>query len=114
MVRAALSRHDRRQGRRGAPVLPYDVMKQKVDTRRDIWAQPEHARFPAMRYAPDPADVTRAAAILAESRAPVIICGGGRGDRRCLRRPEARWRRPEGRGMRDRQRARQPGRPRIR
>ncbi|CAM3772687.1 thiamine pyrophosphate-binding protein [Bordetella sputigena] len=76
MVRAAFRAMT--GGKPGAAHLcfPYDVMKQKVDA-SDIWAQPEHGRFPAMRYAPDPADVARAAAILAESRAPVVICGGG-------------------------------------
>jgi acetolactate synthase-1/2/3 large subunit len=76
MVRAAFRAMT--SGKPGAAHLcfPYDVMKQKVDG-SDIWAQPEHGRFPAMRYAPDPADVARAAAILADSRTPVIICGGG-------------------------------------
>jgi acetolactate synthase-1/2/3 large subunit len=76
MVRAAFRAMT--SGKPGAAHLcfPYDVMKQKVDE-ADIWAQPEHGRFPAMRYAPDPADVSRAAAILAEARCPVIICGGG-------------------------------------
>ncbi|OZI20104.1 acetolactate synthase [Bordetella genomosp. 9] len=76
MVRAAFRAMT--GGKPGAAHLcfPYDVMKQQVDA-ADIWAQPEHGRFPAMRYAPDPADVARAAAILAESRAPVVICGGG-------------------------------------
>lgn len=76
MVRAAFRAMT--GGKPGAAHLcfPYDVMKQPVDA-ADVWAQPEHGRFPAMRYAPDPVDVARAAAILAESRAPVIICGGG-------------------------------------
>ncbi|OZI62171.1 thiamine pyrophosphate-binding protein [Bordetella genomosp. 11] len=76
MVRAAFRAMT--GGKAGSAHLcfPYDVMKQKLDA-TDIWAQPEHSRFPAMRYAPDPADIARAAAILAESRAPVFICGGG-------------------------------------
>jgi acetolactate synthase-1/2/3 large subunit len=76
MVRAAFRAMT--SGKPGAAHLcfPYDVMKQAVDG-SDIWAQPEHGRFPAMRYAPDPADVSRAAAMLAEARCPVIICGGG-------------------------------------
>ncbi|ARP85622.1 thiamine pyrophosphate-binding protein [Bordetella genomosp. 9] len=76
MVRAAFRAMT--GGKPGAAHLcfPYDVMKQSVDA-ADIWAQPEHGRFPAMRYAPDPADVARAAAILAEARSPVILCGGG-------------------------------------
>ncbi|WP_237173685.1 thiamine pyrophosphate-binding protein [Paracandidimonas lactea] len=56
--------------------LPYDVQKQDVDP-RDIWAQPEHATFPAMRNCAAPADVERAADKLLAARAPVIICGGG-------------------------------------
>ena len=56
--------------------LPYDVQKHEVDA-KDLWAQPEHGRFPAMRAAPDPAEVERAADRLVASRAPVIICGGG-------------------------------------
>ena len=36
-------------------------MKQQVDA-ADIWAQPEHGSYPAMRCAPDPADVARARA----------------------------------------------------
>ncbi|HTK02273.1 MAG TPA: thiamine pyrophosphate-binding protein [Bordetella sp.] len=76
MVRAAFRAMT--SGKPGAAHLcfPYDVMKQKVDA-TDIWAQPEHGRFPAMRYAPDPSDIARAGAILAQARAPVILCGGG-------------------------------------
>jgi acetolactate synthase-1/2/3 large subunit len=76
MVRAAFRAMT--SGKPGSAHLcfPYDVMKQKVDA-ADIWAQAEHGHFPAMRYAPDPADIARAAAILAQARAPVMICGGG-------------------------------------
>src|SRR5690606_21654169 len=76
MVRAAFRAMT--TGKPGAAHLcfPYDVMKQQVDA-SDIWAQPEHGRFPAMRFAPDPADVARAAQRLIGARAPVIICGGG-------------------------------------
>ncbi|ANN68335.1 thiamine pyrophosphate-binding protein [Bordetella bronchialis] len=76
MVRAAFRAMT--GGKPGAAHLcfPYDVMKQKVDA-ADIWAQPEHGRFPAMRYAPDPADIARAAGLLAQARTPVILCGGG-------------------------------------
>ncbi|KAG0910099.1 hypothetical protein G6F32_016845 [Rhizopus arrhizus] len=65
-------------GKPGAAHLcfPYDVMKQQVDA-SDVWAQPEHGQFPSMRFAPDPADVARAAQRLGGARAPVIICGGG-------------------------------------
>lgn len=56
--------------------LPYDVQKHEVDA-ADVWAQQGHDRFPAMRYAPDPAEIERAAQKLVAARAPVIICGGG-------------------------------------
>ncbi len=56
--------------------LPYDLQKHEADP-TDLWAQPGHDRFPAMRSAPDPAAIARAADRLAAARAPVIICGGG-------------------------------------
>src|SRR5690606_2754133 len=40
--------------------LPHDVQQHEVNE-KDVWAQPGHDRFPAMRSAPDPADVSRAA-----------------------------------------------------
>jgi acetolactate synthase-1/2/3 large subunit len=43
----------------------------------EVWAQPGHDHFPAYRSAPDPQEVDRAAALLAEARLPVIVCGGG-------------------------------------
>ncbi|MBL0142361.1 MAG: thiamine pyrophosphate-binding protein [Betaproteobacteria bacterium] len=56
--------------------LPYDVQKHEVDS-ADVWAQAGHARFPAQRTRPDPAEVERAAQKLIAARSPVIICGGG-------------------------------------
>lgn len=56
--------------------LPYDLQKHEADP-ADLWAQPGHDRFPAMRSAPDPAAVAQAAALLAAARRPVIVCGGG-------------------------------------
>ncbi|MEP6559179.1 MAG: thiamine pyrophosphate-binding protein [Burkholderiales bacterium] len=56
--------------------LPYDVQKHEADP-ADVWAQPGHDRFPAMRSAPDPAAVLQAATCLANARRPVIVCGGG-------------------------------------
>lgn len=56
--------------------LPYDVQQQPVNP-EEIWVQPGHDRFPAMRYAPDPKAVEQAADRLAYAKAPVIICGGG-------------------------------------
>jgi acetolactate synthase I/II/III large subunit len=65
-------------GRPGAAhiCLPYDVQKDAIDPSA-VWAQPGHDRFPAMRSAPDPADIEKAAERLVAARAPVIICGGG-------------------------------------
>lgn len=56
--------------------LPYDVQKHEVSS-ADVWAQPEHAQFPAMRSGAAPDDVERAAERLISARSPVIICGGG-------------------------------------
>ena len=65
-------------GRPGAAhiCLPYDVQKHELSS-ADVWAQPGHDHFPATRFAPDPADIARAAERLAAAHAPVIICGGG-------------------------------------
>ena len=56
--------------------LPYDVQKQTIDP-GSVWAQEGHDTFPAMRSAPNAADVEKAAEKLVASRSPVIICGGG-------------------------------------
>ncbi|MFO1197961.1 MAG: thiamine pyrophosphate-binding protein [Burkholderiaceae bacterium] len=56
--------------------LPHDVQEHALDA-ADVWAQPGHGRFPAMRSAPAPADVERAAQRLADARSPVVLCGGG-------------------------------------
>ena len=56
--------------------LPYDVQKQAVHP-AEVWAQPGHDRFPALRSAPEPAAVDEAADRLVAARAPVFICGGG-------------------------------------
>ncbi|MCW8222049.1 thiamine pyrophosphate-binding protein, partial [Verminephrobacter eiseniae] len=65
-------------GRPGAAhiCLPHDVQKHEADA-QDIWAQPGHDRFPAMRYAADPAEIDTAAARLTAAQSPVIMCGGG-------------------------------------
>jgi acetolactate synthase-1/2/3 large subunit len=55
--------------------LPYDLQKQAFDA--DIWAQSEHARFPAFRTAPDAAHVAAAADVLLAAKRPVLVCGGG-------------------------------------
>lgn len=56
--------------------LPYDLQKQSLDD-ADLWAQPEHARFPAFRTAPDPAMVEAVAEVLLAAKRPAFICGGG-------------------------------------
>ena len=56
--------------------LPYDLQKQSLDADH-IWAQAEHARFPAFRTGPDAALVEAAAEIILAARRPLFICGGG-------------------------------------
>jgi len=66
-------------GKPGAAHLcfPFDVQKDVAVEADDLWAQPEHARYPAWRTAPDPAAVEAAAGAILLARAPVIVCGGG-------------------------------------
>jgi acetolactate synthase-1/2/3 large subunit len=56
--------------------LPYDLQKQTLDAGM-IWAQAEHARFPAFRAGPDPDSVAAAANALLTAKAPFFLCGGG-------------------------------------
>jgi acetolactate synthase-1/2/3 large subunit len=65
-------------GRPGAAhlCLPYDVQQHEVDA-SDLWAQPGHDRFPAMRAAPARDEVVRAAEKLLAAQTPVVLCGGG-------------------------------------
>ncbi len=56
--------------------LPFDVQRQTVDE-ADIWAEPIYGRYPARRVGPDPEAVTAAAALIAKSKQPLFICGGG-------------------------------------
>ena len=65
-------------GRPGAAhlCLPYDLQKQEIDP-AEVWAQPGHDRYPAMRSRPHQADVELAADRLVAARCPVIVCGGG-------------------------------------
>lgn len=56
--------------------LPYDLQKQTLDTSL-IWAQAEHARFPAFRAGPDPDGIAAAADALLKAKAPFFLCGGG-------------------------------------
>jgi acetolactate synthase-1/2/3 large subunit len=76
MVRRAF--REMTSGRPGAAhlCLPFDVQKAPVPE-DEIWADPRFGSFPALRAAPDPADVERAVAVLAEASRPLIVCGGG-------------------------------------
>lgn len=56
--------------------LPYDLQKQNLDPAL-IWAQAEHARFPAFRSGPDPDSIMAAADALVKAKAPFFVCGGG-------------------------------------
>ena len=56
--------------------LPYDLQKQSLDAAL-VWAQTEHASFPAFRTGPDPDMVIAAAEAILSARRPVFICGGG-------------------------------------
>lgn len=65
-------------GRPGAAhlCLPFDVLKQPLPA-AELWTQPGHDTWPALRSGPDPQDVERAADRLVAARAPVLVCGGG-------------------------------------
>jgi acetolactate synthase-1/2/3 large subunit len=56
--------------------LPYDLQKQSLDE-NELWAQSEHARFPAFRTAPDPDSVRCAADVILAAKRPILVCGGG-------------------------------------
>jgi acetolactate synthase-1/2/3 large subunit len=65
-------------GRPGAAhiALPFDVQNGPVE-RTELYADPTLAQYPSRRIAPDPAELQRAAKLLAEASRPVFICGGG-------------------------------------
>jgi acetolactate synthase-1/2/3 large subunit len=65
-------------GRPGAAHLafPYDTQRGNV-TPDEIWADPIHQTYPAMRTAPDPEAVVAAADALTDAKRAVVICGGG-------------------------------------
>lgn len=65
-------------GRPGAAhlALPFDTQKGAVDP-AEIWADPHHARFPALPAAPEPAALEEAADRLCGARKAVAVCGGG-------------------------------------
>jgi len=56
--------------------LPYDLQKQKLGA-DNVWAQPEHSRYPAFRVGPDMDLVAAAMEIILAAKSPVIISGGG-------------------------------------
>ena len=65
-------------GRPGAAhiALPYDLQKHPIDPAQ-VWAQPGHDVFPALRSLPDPSAIDEAAERLVCARSPLVICGGG-------------------------------------
>ncbi|WP_171172706.1 thiamine pyrophosphate-binding protein [Ruegeria sp. HKCCA0370] len=56
--------------------LPFDTQKAQVDD-AEIWADERHRSYPAERAAPDPDAIEAAAAILAQAKTAVAVCGGG-------------------------------------
>jgi acetolactate synthase-1/2/3 large subunit len=76
MVRRAF--REMTTGRPGAAhlCLPFDAQKAPVPE-DEIWADAQFGAYPALRAAPDPADVEKAIAVLAGAKRPLIVCGGG-------------------------------------
>lgn len=76
MVRAAFRAMT--TGRPGAAhlALPFDTQKGEVSG-AEVWADDRHRAFPAERAAPDPDEVKRAAEVLGNAKAALVICGGG-------------------------------------
>jgi acetolactate synthase I/II/III large subunit len=66
-------------GKPGAAHLcfPFDTQKDAAVDPDDVWAQPEHAAYPAWRSAPDPEAVKAAVQAILSARRPLFICGGG-------------------------------------
>ncbi|PLX37553.1 MAG: acetolactate synthase [Hyphomicrobiales bacterium] len=56
--------------------LPLDVQRAAVAD-SEIWAQSDHATFPAWRTGPDPCAVEAAAKALVTAKRGIIVCGGG-------------------------------------
>ena len=56
--------------------LPYDVQYQAVAP-EDIWADTNHAVYPAYRVGPDAHAVQAAADVILSASRPIIVCGGG-------------------------------------
>ncbi|MBT4487935.1 MAG: thiamine pyrophosphate-binding protein, partial [Rhodospirillaceae bacterium] len=76
MLRAAF--REMTTGRPGAAhlALPFDVQKGAVDA-TDIWHDEDLGRHPAWPTGPDPAAITKLAAVLLAAKNPVVVCGGG-------------------------------------
>lgn len=56
--------------------LPYDLQKQELDAGL-VWAQAEHASYPAFRTGPDPDMVDATAEAILSASSPVFVVGGG-------------------------------------
>jgi acetolactate synthase-1/2/3 large subunit len=56
--------------------LPYDLQKQDLDSAL-VWAQTDHARYPAFRTGPDPNMVDAAADAILSAGQPMFVVGGG-------------------------------------
>ena len=56
--------------------LPFNVQNESLP-KDDLWVQPEHSKFPAWRFGPDPEAVKRAASLLLAAQRPVLVSGGG-------------------------------------
>ncbi len=56
--------------------LPYDIQYDPVDA-SDIWADPQHASYPAYRQGPEPGVAEAAVEAILSAKNPLIVCGGG-------------------------------------
>lgn len=76
MVRAAFRAMT--SGTPGAAHLafPFDTQKGEVEP-SEIWADPAHRAYPAMRHGPDPQAISAAADAITRAKRAIVICGGG-------------------------------------
>jgi acetolactate synthase-1/2/3 large subunit len=56
--------------------LPFDTQKATLPP-EEIWADPRHAAYPALRTGPDPDAIAAAADALMSAKRAIAICGGG-------------------------------------
>ncbi|MCP5002132.1 MAG: thiamine pyrophosphate-binding protein [Hyphomicrobiales bacterium] len=56
--------------------LPYDIQYDAVDA-DDIWADPNHRRYPAYRSGPGTGSAETAVDAILSAKNPLIVCGGG-------------------------------------